>query len=207
MTHHPGFFINHHTTKGEFNQLVEITSVIVFASSGLVFFESTNGIVAPEEFKDDFPKMDFGHTLSRNLGKFESDGKTMKITFPLGDPMNIEREYVELVGSYSPNKMILDYNQCNWSERVEGYYKRTLAYNLKFKFYSTSKHRYLEEKESIIETAAGPKLKDVHRDYELFTVNNELSSSNDEPYSMAANFLLYSILIIFVLLLLLSFFM
>lgn len=145
MMHKGGFYINHNKGNDQYGQPFELTSILMFTKNNLVFFETEEGIIEPGEMKDEILEMDLGSKLSSSLGKFDLNGNRIKIIFPLGDIKSIDKEYTELVGSYSENKMILDYNQCNWSERVEDYYKRTLAGNLEFKFYSLVEKKYIED--------------------------------------------------------------
>lgn len=137
-----GFYINHKSGNDQYGQPFEITSILVFTKDNLVFFETEDGIIEPEEIENEILEMDVGNELSSNLGKFDLNGNKIKITFPLRDIKSIDREYIELDGLCSEHKMILDYNQCNWSERVEDYYKRTLVGNLEFKFYSLVEKKY-----------------------------------------------------------------
>jgi hypothetical protein len=140
-----GFYINHKKGNDLYGQPFQLTSILMFTKNNLVFFETEDGFIEPEEIKDEILEMETGSELSSTLGKFDLNGNRIKITFPLKDISSIDKEYIELVGSYSENKMNLDYNQCNWSVRVEDYYKRTLIGNLEFKFYSLVEKKYIED--------------------------------------------------------------
>ena len=147
-----GFYINHYSGRNQYNESVEITTVLYFTKNDLVLFINKKGILSPENISKDILNKDFGFELTKELGKYEITGNKIKIVYPLKDISRIENEYQEFKGQINGNNLMLDYINCCWNEIQEDYHRKTLVSNLNFKFYSIIENRYIDKEPEIKST-------------------------------------------------------
>ena len=89
-----GFYINQYKGKNQFDEYVEITSILYFAKNDLVLYIcDEEGMINPEQVPSEFFDLDYGNVVTHELGKFNIVGNIIKIKYPLSDISKIDKEF------------------------------------------------------------------------------------------------------------------
>ncbi len=136
MIRKDGIYYNQYKGKNQYNEYIEIISILYFTKNNSVLFISDDeGAINPEQIPSEFFDLDYGVELTHELGKYNLFGNKINITYPLFDISRIDNEYQEFEGEVNGNNLVLNHIICNWNETYETYKRNTINTNQKFTFY------------------------------------------------------------------------